>query len=651
MEQTNNIVMTDRMAEHRIRAKITDIQWERIIVHMTVEILPREGIDLSEPLDFYAVTVHHRANAKFKVRQLSDTRYVLSLNYTNPGYCKCLPNGKYKLAACQGNDVLCLLEIADELAPLLKDKARIFLHNKKSKGYIIDFSVADRDDALYLDMIAQDMKRCGIPVFNENDHAPVVELHGKEKMKAGVEKKLKSKRHKVIKDIYQKKLNKYRNYSRQTGKKMTLLFMTEQSEVMGSNLTSVMDRIKERGLDKEYNILTSARSMVAIRHYGVKNWIAFVEKLAKADMIFIDDHAPCLDWLTLDPKTTLIQLWHAGAGFKSSGYSRWGHNGCPAPVNCHRQYKYGIAGSRQIAHFFSEVFGINDEQILPTGMPRMDEYLDPKHKEKMIAELYKEFPMCKGKKVILFAPTYRGTNRANAHYPYELIDFDRLYQFCGEEAVVLFKMHPWVPYPVPIREEYKDRFVDVNKYPNINDLFYITDLLITDYSSSIFEFSLMRKPMLFFAFDKVQYSFSRGFHRDYEEAAPGKVCYTFDEVMTALEQKDFEYEKVEEYVRIHFDYTDSHASDRVIDWILLGNVPAEIQAELDAIEEDNARTKALDFSRCIITEEDAAMEAEADDEADEDTDEETENSEEESGGKDNSDSSEEDADEDSSEEA
>lgn len=78
--------------------------------------------------------------------------------------------------------------------------------------------------------------------------------------------------------------------------------------------------------------------------------------LAQSGTIFIDDHAPVLDWLKLDDDTTLIQLWHAGAGFKSSGYSRWGHEGCPSPQSCHRQYKYGIAGSK-ISHRFFRKYG------------------------------------------------------------------------------------------------------------------------------------------------------------------------------------------------------------------------------------------------------------------------------------------------------
>lgn len=161
--------------------------------------------------------------------------------------------------------------------------------------------------------------------------------------------------------------------------------------------------------------------------------------------------------------------------------------------------------------------------------------------------------------------------------------------------MVLFKMHPWVASHVPIEKKYKDRFMDVGKYPNINDLFYITDLLVTDYSSNIYEYSLMRKPMMFFAFDKVQYSFSRGFHRDYEEAAPGKVCYTFSEFLEAFRQKDFEFEKVEQYIEHHFDYIDSNASDRVIDWLVLGQIPEEIQQNLERVRRANEHRNSLDF--------------------------------------------------------
>ena len=141
-------------------------------------------------------------------------------------------------------------------------------------------------------------------------------------------------------------------------------------------------------------------------------------------------------------------------------------------------------------------------------------------------------------------------------------------------------MHPWVSDPVPIPEELHDRLFDMKSDANINDLFYITDLLITDYSSSMYEFLLMNKPMLLFPFDKNQYSVSRGFHRDYDSNVPGKICMSFDELMTALRNRDYEYEKVSSFLSYYFDQVDTSNCDRVIDWLILDQLPAEYKTAL-----------------------------------------------------------------------
>lgn len=238
---------------------------------------------------------------------------------------------------------------------------------------------------------------------------------------------------------------------------------------------------------------------------------------------------------------------------------------------------------------------MNTSRVLPTGMPRLDEYLDQDYREAKVQELYEKYPAAKDKKVILFAPTYRGTDRSDAFYPYNMIDFDGLREVCGEEYVVFFKMHPWVSKKIPIPGKYKDVFFDLAKYPNINDLFYITELLITDYSSNIFEYSLMRKPILFFAFDEIQYSLSRGFHRPYRESAPGKVCADFSELLEAIRNRDFEYEKIEEYVASSFDYIDSGSSDRVIDWFVYEQIPEDLQEEIDREDAIAQEIRTLDF--------------------------------------------------------
>ncbi len=576
--------MENLMDKRQITARVTKLTWERIWLHLEVKITFAEGADKDSKLSFYLVNGLYEPKAKLKVTEIEGDTYKLKINITNPGTGLCLPQGTYSMIICQKKCQMAKAEIAESLVKEMSSASRNFLYGGRAKVYSVTFYVTEGDEGLPFIMYVLAGGRTGIS-------APVAHakkgFHPKEELK-----KKYSKINKPLKvDMYWK----YRKLYKHKSKKPVVMFMSEQSTSISTNLKAVKDRMIARGLDEDYMIVESYRSSVTNPRQGLKSWMDLLKKMAMSDFIFLDDHAPVLDWLILDKDTALIQLWHAGAGFKSSGYSRWGHIGCPAPYSCHRQYKYGISGSKNIAHFFSEVWGINDSQVLPTGMPRIDEFLDKDYRRKKTKELYEKYPMCKDKKVILFAPTYRGTNKANAHYPYELIDFKRLYELCGDEYVVLFKMHPWVASEVPISDKYKDRFADVGRYPNINDLFYITELLITDYSSNIFEYSLMKKPMLFFAFDEIQYSFSRGFHRAYEESAPGKVCHTFEEVLQAIADEDFDYPKVEEYVEKHFDYIDSHASDRVIDWIILGSLPESVKKELAADAAMKKELETLDF--------------------------------------------------------
>jgi CDP-ribitol ribitolphosphotransferase len=180
-----------------------------------------------------------------------------------------------------------------------------------------------------------------------------------------------------------------------------------------------------------------------------------------------------------------------------------------------------------------------------------------------------DYPHLAGKRILLFAPTFRGRGNTSAYYDYERIDFGQLYEACGTDSVVLFRMHHFVRTPVPIPPEYADRLFDFRSYPDTNDLLHVTDVLITDYSSVVYEFSLLDRPMLFFAYDKEVYSATRGFHRDFDATAPGKVCETMDDLVKAIEERDFDTWKIEAFRRENFDVVDTNSADRVIDWLIL----------------------------------------------------------------------------------
>src|SRR5699024_9053796 len=106
-------------------------------------------------------------------------------------------------------------------------------------------------------------------------------------------------------------------------------------------------------------------------------------------------------------------------------------------------------------------------------------------------------------------------------------------------------------------------------YPDTNDLMLISDVLITDYSSVIYEYSLLERPMIFFAYDLDTYSATRGMHKDYREAAPGNIATTFDELVELIRMPDLSNEMTKEFVKENFDYVDTHNSDRVLDSLIL----------------------------------------------------------------------------------
>ncbi|WP_173472726.1 CDP-glycerol glycerophosphotransferase family protein [Eubacterium ruminantium] len=527
---------------------VNKIVWDRIWILFNVDFISESEDDI--------YLVNSDNTARFLLKKGSKPSEY-KLNITNPGNCAMLPPGIYTLKSS------CDLEGSDSkkqiLSPLLPSKDldisnlnRQFIYFHKERSYRVQFSVKN-----------------GLKIKISDIRLKSSSFSGRIRsfIRDSKNKSLKS----ILRAIYNFEYIKYHKKNYKSGHSPNILLMSDQSEHMGSNMSALKDRLISRGY-KPYEALRA----ITTKHYSFMHWIKTLKSIARADYIFLDDHSQTTDWLKIKG-AVITQLWHAGAGFKATGYARFGMPASPAPYSGHRQYTYGIAGSLKIRHFFSEVWGINDEMVLPTGMPRIDVFLNENHISKAKTLLYKKLADSTGldittlhdKKIMLFAPTYRGENKRHAYYPYDKLNFDDLYKLCkNKNYIVIFKMHPFVETPVPIPAGYKDLMIDMTSYENINDLFYITDLLITDYSSNIYEFSLMKKPMLFYSFDIKEYSKERGFHRDYLSNVPGKVVESFSDLLKAISDENFQFEKVSEYIDNNFEYIDAHACDRIIDIII-----------------------------------------------------------------------------------
>lgn len=349
-------------------------------------------------------------------------------------------------------------------------------------------------------------------------------------------------------------------------KKNKILFMSETRDKLAGNLLALSNRMKERNLDKEYKMYYSFKKVLSERK-SIFYIFKIINLISKVEYIFVDDYAPIFNTITLK-NTKLIQLWHAGVGFKSVGYSRFGKKGSPHPtVSVHRKYDYAVVAAPNLIHVYQEVFGLNKEHFLVPGMLRLDGYLDNDTIDKAKEKIYSLYPQIKKKKVILFAPTYRGAGQKEAYYDFDKIDIPKLYETCKKNNyVVLLKFHPFIKEKINIENKYSDLLIEASDYPDINELFYVVDILITDYSSNIYEFSIFERPIVFFDYDLDVYSVLRGVHNSLEES-PGNVCRTFEEVISLLENKKFDLEKVKKYKEANISFQDSKSCDRLIKMI------------------------------------------------------------------------------------
>ena len=144
-----------------------------------------------------------------------------------------------------------------------------------------------------------------------------------------------------------------------------------------------------------------------------------------------------------------------------------------------------------------------------------------------------------------------------------------------QDAIFIVRPHPFVQEPLDIPPSLRDRILDGrNLDVDTNDLLLVVDLLITDYSSVIYEFSTLNRPMLFFAYDLETYAAERGFYQPYEAFVPGRIVRTFEELIDAIRRNDCQVEKVQPFAMRHVGGTDGRSTDRVVDLIALEQAPA-----------------------------------------------------------------------------
>ncbi len=229
------------------------------------------------------------------------------------------------------------------------------------------------------------------------------------------------------------------------------------------------------------------------------------------------------------------------------------------------RYNYMISPNPFCTKVFQSAFGIDRERLIETGYPRNDIMVNASEKDKL--EIKKSLGIPLDKKVILYAPTWRDNQYVNRGYTFKLeVDFHKWYDYLGNDYVVLFKPHYLIINHYQNDDSLKGFLFNIDAKEDIAPLYLITDILVTDYSSVFFDFSVMKKPMYFYMYDLDDYRDElRGFYIDIYKDLPGKVYEDEGTLLTEILHGVYDGERLKAFNNYFNKFDDGKASRRVID--------------------------------------------------------------------------------------
>ena len=223
---------------------------------------------------------------------------------------------------------------------------------------------------------------------------------------------------------------------------------------------------------------------------------------------------------------------------------------------------YFLSPSSYASKCFCSSFNMDESKILELGYPRNDKLLVEKNNFEIQKQIKKHLGIEDSKQVILYAPTWRDDKvcSVNGHHiltnPLDSESF--LSKF--KDAVFLYRGHYFTKPDSEMIE-----FIDVSHVNDINDLFLISDVLITDYSSLFFDFANLEKPIYFYMPDLEEYrDKTRGFYLDVYRELPGPIASNPDELASYMLRESFDYSVFDSFNKKYNTYEDGKSSNRVI---------------------------------------------------------------------------------------
>lgn len=351
-------------------------------------------------------------------------------------------------------------------------------------------------------------------------------------------------------------------------KRKKAVFVEVRFDEITDSFRLVYDRMKADGFDVHEQFIENIKP----GKWGyIKRCLRMLEDISDAHYVFLNDACNVTSCIPLRKGTKIYQLWHACGAFKKFGMSTaeliFGDN--RKSLEKYPNYgnlSYVTVSSPEVIWAYEEAMNLKDTktQVVATGVSRTDVFYDQHFIEQSKAAVYSVCPAAENKKIILYAPTFRG-RVAKAESP-DCLDIPAMKRALGDEYVLLIKHHPFVKQPPVVPEDCADFAMDVTKSLEIDQLLCASDVCVSDYSSLIFEYSLFERPMIFFAYDLDDYFDWRGFYYNYDELTPGPVVKETEEIIDYIRYLDarFDQAQVHAFKEKFMSSCDGHATDRIM---------------------------------------------------------------------------------------
>ena len=305
--------------------------------------------------------------------------------------------------------------------------------------------------------------------------------------------------------------------------KITLI--SRQSDSASEDFLMLKTELKKQSPDTEIKILCKKlrKSPPALFSY-MGHILVQMYHIATSRTVVLDSYCIPISILKQRKKLRVIQIWHAMGALKKFGLSIRGEEEGSNPklakaMRMHRNYTCVIASGKSCIKPFDKY---------PELKPAKD---------------------C-NKEIIVYAPTFR-KHRDISNEIASLVD-----EIKTEDRIVVIKKHPLMELSMDESEG-----VIIDNFFSTEEMLYIADCVISDYSAIVFEAALLEKRMCFFAFDLDEYKASRSFYLDYDSEMPGDICRTAYEVETALRDSHFDVKAVRRFARSYVEKTDDVTKD------------------------------------------------------------------------------------------